>query len=69
MGLDLFWYEFSWEPGFLAQTTLCYWSLYNGFSKVNLVSANKVFDSLSPSRFKSEALSCSSPRENIQFHP
>jgi hypothetical protein len=38
-------------------------------SKVNLVSANKVFDSLSPSGIKSEALSHSFPREMFTFVP
>jgi hypothetical protein len=69
LGLDFFWYEFSWEPRFLSQTTLCYWYLYNGATKVNSVSSNKVFDSLSPLGINSEALSRSFPREDFTFSP
>jgi hypothetical protein len=67
LGLGFSWYEFSWEPTFLAETTLFYWSLYNGFARVDLVSTNKVFDSLSPSGIKFEALSRSFPREDFTF--
>ena len=69
LGLGFSWCEFSWELGFLAQTTLCYWSLYNGVARVDLVSTNKVFDSLSPSGIKYEYLSRSFPMEDFTFDP
>jgi hypothetical protein len=69
LGLGFSQYEFSWEPIFLAQTALCYWSLYNGVARVNLVSTNKVSHSLSPLGIKSKDLIRSFPREDFTLDP